>query len=60
MSEASLTLTRPNDETPEAAAIVERFLQASMVPDPQTAAQYIGPGPRKPHEVEGWDEIAHD
>jgi citrate synthase len=23
------------------------------------SAQYIGPGPRRPEEVEGWDEIAH-
>jgi len=30
-----------SDETAEAAAIVERFLIASMVPDPQTAALYI-------------------
>jgi hypothetical protein len=29
------------DETAEAAAIVEKFLIASMVPDPQTAALYI-------------------
>jgi hypothetical protein len=29
------------DETTEAADIVERFLVASMVPDPQTAARYI-------------------
>ena len=29
------------DETAEAADIVERFLVASMVPDPQTAALYI-------------------
>ena len=29
------------DETNAAAAIVEAFLQASMVPDPQTAARYI-------------------
>jgi hypothetical protein len=29
------------DETAEAAEIVERFLVASMVPDPQTAALYI-------------------
>jgi hypothetical protein len=29
------------DETHAAAAIVEAFLQASMVPDPQTAARYI-------------------
>jgi hypothetical protein len=30
-----------SDETAEAAGIVERFLVASMVPDPQTAAHYI-------------------
>lgn len=29
------------DHTGEAAAIVEAFLDASMVPDPQTAARYI-------------------
>ena len=31
------------DETARAAAIVERFLVASMVPDPETAARYIAP-----------------
>jgi len=31
----------PTDETAEAAAIVEKFLEASMVPDPVTAARYI-------------------
>ena len=31
----------PSDETVEAAAIVEKFLVASMVPDPETAARYI-------------------
>ena len=29
------------DQSREAAAVVEAFLQASMVPDPQTAARYI-------------------
>jgi hypothetical protein len=29
------------DETADAAAVVEAFLHASMVPDPQTAARYI-------------------
>jgi hypothetical protein len=29
------------DQTDEAAAVVEAFLHASMVPDPQTAARYI-------------------
>src|SRR2546430_8701438 len=23
------------------------------------AAKYVGPGPRKPHDVEGWDSIPH-
>jgi hypothetical protein len=31
----------PSDEIAEAAAIVEKFLVASMVPDPETAARYI-------------------
>jgi len=31
----------PSDETAEAAAIVEKFLVASMVPDPETAARYV-------------------
>ena len=29
------------DETSEAAAIVEKFLHASMIPDPIAAARYI-------------------
>ncbi|MEQ1868094.1 MAG: nuclear transport factor 2 family protein [Micropepsaceae bacterium] len=33
----------PTDETAEAAEIVERFLEASMVPDPVTAATFISP-----------------
>jgi hypothetical protein len=31
----------PSDETSGAAEIVEEFLAASMVPDPETAARYI-------------------
>jgi hypothetical protein len=31
----------PSDETAAAAEIVEKFLVASMVPDPETAARYI-------------------
>lgn len=31
----------PSDETAAAAAIVEAFLTASMIPDPETAARYI-------------------
>jgi len=34
-------LAAATDETAQAAGIVERFLVASMVPDPQTAARYI-------------------
>lgn len=34
-------LEAATDETAQAADIVERFLVASMVPDPQTAASYI-------------------
>ena len=35
------SLATATGETAEAADIVERFLVASMVPDPQTAARYI-------------------
>ena len=38
---ASASVFTSSDETREAAAVVEAFLQASMVPDPQTAARYI-------------------
>jgi len=31
----------PSDETVEAAAIVEKFLVASVVPDPEPAARYV-------------------
>src|SRR5512145_1441781 len=41
MSPATAQVLAPTDETAEAAAIVERFLVASMVPDPETAARYI-------------------
>lgn len=34
-------LTAPTQETADAAEIVERFLEASMVPDPVTAATYV-------------------
>ena len=43
MSQTQRTLVRPTDETAEAAAIVESFLEASMVPDPDKAATYISP-----------------
>jgi hypothetical protein len=33
----------PNDETAAAAEIVEKFLVASMVPDPEMAASYVSP-----------------
>jgi len=42
MSEAATALPLPEEAT-EAAAIVEAFLVASMVPDPETAARYIAP-----------------
>jgi len=42
MSEAVTALPLP-EEAAEAAAIVEAFLVASMVPDPETAARYIAP-----------------
>jgi len=38
---ASASIVTQSDETRAAAAVVEAFLQASMVPDPQTAARYI-------------------
>jgi hypothetical protein len=41
MSNAAATSVAMPDETREAAAVVEAFLVASMVPDPQTAARYI-------------------
>ena len=40
-----------------AAHIMEQKREAKLV---RPSAQYIGPGPRKPEEVEGWNEIAHD
>src|SRR5258708_27777481 len=40
---ASATVTSLPLETQQAADIVERFLEASMVPDPATAARYISP-----------------
>jgi SnoaL-like domain len=36
-------MPQPTEETAEAAEIVERFLVASMVPDPETAARHIAP-----------------
>jgi len=42
MSEPAIALPE-TDEAAEAAAIVEAFLVASMVPDPETAARYIAP-----------------
>lgn len=41
MSPATAQIIAASDETAEAAAIVEKFLVASMVPDPETAARYI-------------------
>jgi hypothetical protein len=41
MPNAGAGIVATLDETASAAAVVEAFLQASMVPDPQTAARYI-------------------
>ena len=38
---AKTTALPPSQETAAAADIVEKFLVASMVPDPETAARYI-------------------
>lgn len=43
MSTARARLIQPTDETAEAADIVERFLEASMVPHPVKAATFISP-----------------
>jgi hypothetical protein len=41
MPQSTAALAQPTGETAEAAGIVERFLVASMVPDPETAATYM-------------------
>jgi len=41
MSPLPRAVVLPTEETSQAAEIVERFLVASMVPDPETAALYI-------------------
>ena len=41
MSAARATVVASTNETDASAAIVEAFLDASMVPDPRTAARYI-------------------
>ena len=38
---AATQVIAPSDETAAAAEIVEKFLVASMVPDPETAATYV-------------------
>ena len=43
MSTATARLLAPTDETARAADIVERFLEASMIPDPVAAAVFISP-----------------
>lgn len=43
MSTATARLLAPTDETARAADIVERFLEASMIPDPEAAAVFISP-----------------
>jgi citrate synthase len=40
-----------------AAHIMEQKREGKLV---RPSAQYIGPGPRRPEDVEGWNEIAHD
>jgi ketosteroid isomerase-like protein len=41
MPHAKSAMAQPTDETAEAAGIVERFLVASMVPDPEKAAGFM-------------------
>ena len=41
MSATTARLAHPSEETDRAAAIVERFLEASMIPDPVLAATFI-------------------
>lgn len=43
MSTSTARLFAPTEETASAADIVERFLEASMVPDPVKAATFISP-----------------
>ena len=39
----TMTATAPTDDTASAADIVERFLVASMIPDPETAGTFMSP-----------------
>jgi ketosteroid isomerase-like protein len=41
MPQHSLNLVEPTDESQSAAEIVEAYLIASMVPDPETASRYV-------------------
>lgn len=43
MSHSAAALAPATSDTAEAAEIVERFLVASMVPDPETAATFMAP-----------------
>lgn len=43
MSLPSSADTTPINDTTDAAALVERFLVASMIPDPETAGSYMSP-----------------
>ena len=43
MTQLPRAIFAPTEDTTHAADIVERFLVASMVPDPETAALYISP-----------------
>jgi citrate synthase len=38
------------------AHVMEQKRESKLV---RPSAQYIGPGPRRPEDVDGWDEIAH-
>lgn len=43
MTNAQIATARSQDEAAQAADIVERFLIASMIPDPETAAGFMTP-----------------
>lgn len=44
MPQTQQHVTVPDSDTAEAVAIVEQYLTASMVPDPDTAATFMAPG----------------
>ncbi len=51
MPNAQAAVLAETEDTHAAAAVVEAFLEASMVPDPQTAARYIADELRSPSRV---------